>query len=79
MNILVATQEHQEDLSRGTSVSVKLSNGDIVSRIVWDVSEDSVVVCSERQYPFLLTGRMDFGIPIGFKWKYVVNGHSQSE
>ena len=59
-------------LSRGDKVKIRSSSGEIVKKVVWDVREDCVLVCSDRQYEWLLKG--DYrAAPIGFVWSDVVN------
>lgn len=61
----------QENLSRGDGVLVRGCDGALVEGIVWEVRQDGVLICSERQFEWLKSGD-DHAAPIGFPWKDVV-------
>jgi len=64
------------EIKKGTMVSVRLFDGSVVKRVVWDKIEKAVFLCSERCYQWLLEGS-DAPTPIGFPLSDIVNieGH----
>lgn len=59
-----------EEFLRGDAVEVDLVGGEQAERLVWDVVEDLVYVCTEKTYERLLRGDLA-ALPIGFPRKDV--------
>ena len=62
---------------RGKVVSVRLHGGEVVKRVVWEVAEDAVYLCSARLYDRLLAGD-NTNRPVGFPTEDVVWGLAQA-
>ena len=59
-----------EDHMRGDKIQIRLYNGELVLRVIWDEMETCVVVTSESNYEKLLRGEWE-ALPIGFPLKDV--------
>ena len=53
---------------RGERITVRLFDGTIVERVIWDETEDRVFVTSAANYEKLLRGQWE-ALPIGFPRK----------
>lgn len=65
---------------RGTTVTVKLHDGSVVERVLWEETPDRVFVTSAENYQKLLRGERD-AVPIGFPRKDVglpIGNHAAS-
>ena len=56
---------------RGDRVRVRVYGGDVVERIVWNMTETGVAITTEEEYRHAI--QFDLEPPIvGFRWEFVV-------